>query len=83
MKLIEQLGSKCSKCGFNDCRAIDINHIDRTKKLIPMNRHFTWSNRLKDWEKDPSNLELLCANCHRIHTWGQMGYGIVTTDDLM
>ena len=27
-----------------------------------------------DYGEYKDNLELLCANCHRIHTWEQMGY---------
>lgn len=75
MKIIEQLGGKCKNCGFSDHRALDINHLDRNKKEIPKHRSYTWQRRLKDWKKNIKTIELLCANCHRIHTWEQMGYG--------
>ena len=72
--LIEQLGAACGRCGFNDFRALDIDHIDPTTKL----RFKTGSaqtRRFKDWEANAGNLQLLCANCHRLHTWEQQGYG--------
>ena len=73
--IIKALGGKCVNCGISDVRVLDINHIDRHKKGMAPNRQFTTARRLKEWSKNLSNLELLCANCHRIHTWEQMGYG--------
>ena len=74
-ELIIKLGGKCKECGNNDIRVLDINHKDRTKKIRPKNKVYSWSYRFKEWNKDINNLELMCANCHRIHTWEQMGYG--------
>lgn len=76
-KLIKELGGKCKKCGISDIRVLDINHKDPKKKTIPKDRAFTWQRRLKDWKKNKKSIELLCANCHRVHTWKQMGYGII------
>ncbi len=76
VELINSLGGKCTQCGFDDIRALDINHIDRNRKQRAKQNHWTWTRRFADWEKNKGNLELLCANCHRIHTWGQMNYGI-------
>ena len=81
-ELIERLGGKCVKCGETDFRVLDINHKDRTKKEIPKKRNYSWSFRLKEWEKNFKNLELLCANCHRRHTWGQMKYGVIRGETL-
>lgn len=72
---MEKLGSKCVECGINDIRVLDIHHKDMSKKFIPAGRKFNWHRRLKDWKSDITNIELLCANCHRIHTWEQMQYG--------
>lgn len=77
IKLIQELGGKCVNCGYSDIRALDINHIDRQRKKIPKKRQYTTLRRLKDWRENKGNLELMCANCHRIHTWVQMGYGKV------
>lgn len=74
-EVIASLGGKCVRCGNSDIRVLDINHIDRDRK--DRHKQYSWLRRLKDWEKHKDNIELLCANCHRIHTWEQMGYGIV------
>jgi hypothetical protein len=74
-ELIEKLGGKCVKCGISDIRVLDINHKDRNKKVRPKDGKYSWHRRFKEWDKNIKNLELLCANCHRIHTWNQMGYG--------
>jgi len=73
-QLIRELGGKCIKCGNKDIRVLDINHKDMAKKKRPKKLHYTMYNRLKEWENNKENLELLCSNCHRIHTWVQMGY---------
>ena len=69
ISIIKTLGNKCSECGNNDIRVLDINHIDRLQKKRPSHGTYTWSWRLKEWKGNMKNLELLCANCHRIHTW--------------
>lgn len=74
LALIAALGGKCVLCGFDDFRALDIDHIDRSKKI----RHktgYTWSRRFTDWTANAGNIRLLCANCHRLHTWEQRGFG--------
>jgi len=78
--LIAALGGKCVECGIDDHRVLDIDHIDREKKLKERKRTGNWLNRLKDWKANEGNLRLLCANCHRVHTWSQMGYGVHNKD---
>ena len=75
IELINSLGGKCSKCGNDDVRVLDINHIDRSKKRQPKKKQYSWHIRFRDWAENKGNLEILCVNCHRIHTWEQMGYG--------
>lgn len=75
MALIKELGGRCSSCEEDDFRLLEINHIDRSKKVQPKHRCYTMWNRLREWGNNKSNLQLLCANCHRRHTWEQMGYG--------
>lgn len=74
LALIESLGGKCVKCGFDDVRALDIDHIDPGGKIKPKTG-YTWGRRFKDWAANNGNLRLLCANCHRLHTWEQRGFG--------
>lgn len=80
--LIEELGGKCSQCGIPDIRVLDIHHIDASKKLTPKKRQYNQHNRLKDWSANKGNIIILCANCHRVHTWEQMGYGVGLPDVL-
>ena len=57
-EIVKLLGSKCKNCGFNDIRALQINHKEvKTKKRRQdfMNLNY-----------DVSKIELLCANCHTI-----------------
>ena len=74
--IMDSLGGKCTQCGITDYRCLDIHHIDPSLKNRPTDGIYIMSRRLKDWDKNKGNLELLCANCHRIHTWEQRGYGI-------
>ena len=66
IEIIKQLGGKCVLCGFSDPRALDIDHIDRTKKLRM--KSYPLQRRVSDWKKNIKSIRLLCANCHRIHT---------------
>lgn len=75
LALIKELGSKCVSCGFSDIRALQINHIDPSTKIRASRDLWSWSRRFKDWEANKGNLELLCANCHSLHTWEQRGFG--------
>ena len=64
--IIEQMGGKCCRCGYNKCdAALDLHHLDPTTKdeqTMKNLRHIT------DKERVQSELDkciLLCANCHR------------------
>lgn len=62
-KLIEMMGGKCEKCGYNKCNAVlDFHHID------PSIKEYTISTRnlsLKKITEEVKKCILLCANCHR------------------
>ena len=57
------LGGKCVYCGFTKYRvALDIHHIDRSKKDPQFRRMRSWG-----WErivKELKHCELVCKNCH-------------------
>ena len=76
LTLLKDLGGKCRACGNDDIRVLEINHKNRAKKTRPPRRHYNHANRMREWLSNLSNLELLCANCHRIHTWKQMAWGL-------
>src|SRR3990167_3665174 len=66
LEIIATLGGKCVLCGFSDPRALDIDHVDRQRKLRM--KSYPLKRRVSDWRKNMAHLRLLCANCHRIDT---------------
>lgn len=68
--MIDILGGKCSICKISNPIVLEFNHIDPTKKIKDNGKYFTTiCGRLQNYPKEIKNLELLCANCHRIKTW--------------
>ena len=76
IELIRALGGRCTRCGNDDMRVLAVHHINPDTKVQAKDKHWNWSRRFTDWAANQNNLELLCANCHRILTWYQMGYGV-------
>lgn len=62
---INMLGGCCSKCGFSDVRALQIDHIVPLG-LVGEKRKDTTHEVLT--AADLTNYQLLCANCHSIKT---------------
>lgn len=62
-RAVQYLGGKCSECGYNKCdAALDIHHLDSSKKDPNFRTHRYWS-----WNKLVEELKtcvLLCKNCH-------------------
>ena len=67
IRLVQQLGGKCTKCGYKEHpAALHFHHKDPRTKSFEIN-----SNKLliKDIDKEADKCILLCANCHSIeHT---------------
>jgi 5-methylcytosine-specific restriction endonuclease McrA len=68
-EIIATLGGRCIRCGNNDPRVLEIDHIDGAKKLRPPHRFYSTPVRVNLWAREMGNLQVLCANCHRIKTW--------------
>ena len=64
MKVIEHLGGECVDCGFDDPRALDIDHIEPIRGKRESSKYYLYRSILDDGE----GFQLLCANCHRIKT---------------
>ena len=66
--VIQFLGGNCAICSFDDIRCLQIDHISPLLRAENERWHKT-STRLVDDiladREDLSNLQLLCANCHR------------------
>lgn len=63
--IFEVLGDKCVRCGFNDWRALQVDHINgggnqERKQAISMSRYY------KDILLSPEKYQILCANCNQI-----------------
>ena len=67
-KIIVLLGSKCSKCGFSDVRALDIDHINSngTQERKQYKRDSYYLHILKAIRSGSKDYQLLCCNCNRI-----------------
>jgi hypothetical protein len=70
IKVIERFGSVCAKCGFNDWRALEVDHIHgggtKERKAMPSQLvYYRMLLNLSDKELK-GNYQLLCANCNVI-----------------
>jgi hypothetical protein len=60
---IEQLGSSCKICGFNEYKcSLDIHHLDPKTKDSNFKSMRGWS--IKRIDKEIQHCVLLCKNCH-------------------
>lgn len=69
MEIFTLLGGKCIKCGFNDSRALQIDHINgggsKERKIFGF--HGTFLMKVKNSIlNDFNEYQLLCANCNWI-----------------
>jgi hypothetical protein len=75
LALIEKLGGKCVRCGFDDWRGLQIDHVKGggTKELLRLGAGKVYRLAL---ENKDGHYQLLCANCNQIkryeegqHNW--------------
>jgi hypothetical protein len=60
--LLEEHGSKCSKCSYNKCEsALQFHHIDPSKKEFEISES---AYSLENLKAEAKKCILLCANCH-------------------
>ena len=64
-RVLEKYGNKCIKCGFDDIRALQIDHINGggKRELLSMSAGNYYRQVLNDAS---SKYQLLCANCNWI-----------------
>lgn len=62
LKIVELMGGKCLRCGYNkSVSALQLHHIRGDKDLaVSQMYNRSWSDVLKELEK----CTMLCANCH-------------------
>lgn len=81
--LLLKFGNKCSICGYDDHRALQIDHKKNNGSIE--RKKYTWKLRkmmLKMSQKElEENYQLLCANCHTIKTYDQTWFKHDTTEN--
>jgi len=62
------LGARCSKCGFSDIRALQIDHINGggSKQRKVNGGRYIYSLVLRNIEEGKNDYQILCANCNWI-----------------
>ena len=63
------IGSKCCRCGIDDFRLLDFDHIDPHTKTMNISQQLHRS--FDELELEVRKCQLLCANCHRLKTLEQ------------
>lgn len=65
------LGGKCIKCGFDDHRALQIDHINGggQKELALLSGANYINTVMKSIANEEEKYQLLCANCNWIKRW--------------
>ena len=68
-KLLDVLGRRCIECGYDDVRALQIDHINGGGN-VQVNKLGSKSNVYKYYLENPEfierDLQVLCANCNWI-----------------
>lgn len=61
------LGGRCERCGFNDSRALQFDHVDgngaKHRREVVGRSSYTMSRHVL---KHPGKFQVLCANCNWI-----------------
>lgn len=69
IELMEMLGGQyCVECGFNDYRVLEIDHIFGNGQDMPLTVKGIVLYYLENPTIAREELQVLCANCHRIKT---------------
>ena len=65
LEVINKLGGKCIKCGFNDTRALQLDHINGggRQELLRCGTHYAMFKKILE---NPEGHQILCANCNWI-----------------
>ncbi len=66
--ILNLLGNKCCKCGFDDTRAIQIDHVNGNgiEDRDSLYASTYYRKVIKSIEKDEGKYQLLCSNCNWI-----------------
>lgn len=67
-KIFALLGHECKKCGFDDKRALQIDHVKGggIKEIKKVGRNGYYLFVLRSIKLNPNKYQVLCANCNWI-----------------
>lgn len=71
-RIFEELGGRCCQCGFDDWRALQVDHVNGGGRAHRQ-RNGGWSywiSILRAVLANTGEYQLLCANCHMIKSYG-------------
>ena len=75
LEVMAAYGGKCAKCGFDDHRALQFDHINgngkQDRKMMMREEYYKFV-----LESEPGRFQLLCANCNWIKRWENKEYGL-------
>lgn len=68
LDILNLLGNKCNICGFNDNRALQIDHVNSngSKERSSLQTHAYYNHVLSEIKLGSNEYQLLCANCNWI-----------------
>lgn len=70
VRVIMFLGGKRERCGNNDSRVLQVDHVNgggnKERQALHSNNASTMAKRILNF---PENYQLLCANCNWIKRW--------------
>lgn len=72
--LFEKFGSVCARCGFNDWRALQIDHINGGGTQERKQYKNRWSYYYALLDAPEGTVQMLCANCNQIKMMESHGY---------
>lgn len=68
-----KLGGKCALCEIDDVRLLEFDHINNNGAKDRKSRNTPGSNKYKFHKEiiagKREDIQLLCANCHKLKTW--------------
>ena len=65
---------QCIECGFDNSIALDFDHVNPDQKTLAVSEMANTSYSIQRIKQEIRKCRILCSNCHRIHTYTQMGY---------
>jgi len=70
-EMIDILGGHCVKCGIDDIRVLQIDHINGggIKEIRHHSQEWLYKRVIKSFQKGENKYQLLCANCNWIKKW--------------